>query len=86
MIESFTNPHLLADAEQRAKLDDETQVGVEVTKAAPVVRQITDDDVDRVRPSLPPPYAGSPKTSNSSTCSSMQSSLLGAVFRAGGMH
>jgi predicted phage tail protein len=32
-----------------SNVESETQVGVEVTKAAPVVRQITDDDVNRVR-------------------------------------
>ena len=32
-----------------SNVESETSVGVEVTNAAPVVRQITDDDVDRVR-------------------------------------
>ena len=32
-----------------SNVESETSVGVEVTNATPVVRQITDDDVDRVR-------------------------------------
>ena len=32
-----------------SNIESETSVGVEVTNAAPVIRQITDDDVDRVR-------------------------------------
>ena len=32
-----------------SNVESETSVGVEVTNAAPVIRQITDDDVDRVR-------------------------------------
>ena len=52
IIESFSNPHLLIDAEQRAALDDESRVGVDLPLCLHVDRKlpslrITKADLER---------------------------------------